>query len=102
MDGNDAAKLKGKRAYRLLSGVRVSNALANNLGRANCRLNDPDVVERVKAVQHRPNERLIELIYTDAKRGRQDACYVGKFDIGESVITMDDGGQKLQFVFTSR
>ena len=96
------AKLKGKRAYRLLSGVRVSNALANNLGRANCRLNDPDVVERVKAVQHRPNEHLIELIYTDAKRGRQDACYVGKFDIGESVITMDDGGQKLQFVFTSR
>lgn len=96
------SKLKGKRAYRLLSNVRVRNALANNLGRANCKLDDPEIVARIKAVQHRPNEHLIELVYSDAKRGRQDACCVGKFDIGESVITMDDGGQKLQFVFTSR
>lgn len=96
------AKLKGQRAYRLLSNIRVSNALANNLGRASCKLDDAEVAERVRAVQHRPNEHLIALNYSDHKRGRQDACYVGAFDIGESVITVDDGGQKLRFEFTGR
>lgn len=96
------AGLKGKRAYALLSRIKVSNALANNLGRAHCKLEDPEVVERVRAVQHRPNEHLIALSYTDPKRGIRDACCVGRFDIGESGFTMTDDAGEVRFVFTGR
>lgn len=97
----DFAKMKGQKAYALLSNIRINTALANNLGRVNCKSDDEALVERVKAVQHRPNERLLALSY-EPRRGRKDLCYVGKFDIGESAITVDDGGREYKFLFTGR
>ena len=95
-------KLKGKKGYALLSRVRVNMALANSFGGVSAKNVAPETAERIAEVRHRPNEKLIVLTYKDPKTGKQDMCYVGKYDIGKSAMTIEDGGTAYEFLFSAR
>ena len=98
-DHPELSKLKGKRAHALLSRIRVDMVVANNLGQVVSNDVDPEQARRILEVKHRPNERLIALKYKNPD-GKVEACYVGKYDIGESSIAIEDSGKRYAFVFS--
>ncbi|MBR0368765.1 MAG: hypothetical protein IJH86_10290 [Clostridia bacterium] len=95
-------KLKGQKAYALLSRVKVNTALANSFGGVSAKNVSAENAERIAQVRHRPNEKLIMLSYADPKTGVQELCYVGKYDIGQSGMTIEDGGTAYEFLFSAR
>ena len=86
------AKLKGKKAYRLLSGVRVAMAASDASGNAPAGGVPSDV-------QHRPNTPLIALTWSAGKNGPKQTCYVGRYDTGYSVLRIPDGAATYAFLF---
>ena len=95
------AKLKGKKAYALLKNVRADMVRANNLGRVASDIGGPETQARNDAITHRPNERLIRLLYTDPATKRQDVCFVGRHDIEATAMELSDGGKTYVFEFGS-
>lgn len=81
----DVARMKGSKAYDVLSNIRVSMVRADQRGRV------PD-----SEAEHRPNDHLIRLTFTDPNTGEQQVCDVGKYDIAPSKLTVTDIGRKYE------
>ena len=88
-------KMKGKKAYALLSNVRLNMTRANNLGQVNASAVKPQSAD----IMHRPNERLISAVYTDPSTKQQAACYVGAHDAEPSELSINDAGHTYTFLF---
>ncbi len=89
----ELSKLKGKKAYALLSNVRVNNAVTDRDGRA------PGESEESES-RHRGNARVVSLTYTDPQTKQETVCYVGRYDIEPTTLTIADGGQEYEFTLT--
>ena len=95
-------KLKGGRARELLKNVKVNMCRANNLGKITSSVGSPESRARNEEIMHRPNESLISLVYTNPGTKAQEACYVGRHDVGASTMDIADGGTTYTFEFSPR
>ena len=89
----DLAKLKGKPAYALLSNVKVNNAVTDRDGRAPGESPEEDS-------RHRGNARVVRLTFTHPQTKQDTVCYVGRYDVEPTVMTLTDGTQSQEFTFT--
>lgn len=90
----ELAKLKGKKAYALLSNVRLNNAMTDRDGRA------PGEPEGEGESRHRGNAKVLRLTWTDPQTKQDTVCYVGRYDIEPTTLVITDGGQDYEFIFT--
>ncbi|MBR2528094.1 MAG: VWA domain-containing protein [Blautia sp.] len=84
----DLAKRKNSKAYDVLSHVKVSMAKADHKGQVSG-----------SEVTHLPNEELIKLTYDNAVTKEQEVCYIGRTDIGDSVLELYDFGRPYEVHF---
>lgn len=87
------AKLKGKKAYALLSNVRMSNVQTDRDGRA------PGESEEGDAL-HRANVRVLCLTYTDPKTKQSETRCVGRYDVTPATLNLSDGSGTYEFTFS--
>ena len=84
------AKYKGKKLYTLLSNVRVNMATADSTGKAPGETGE---------VQHRANSPLISFTLARKKGEKGETVYVGRYDLGTSVLNIVDGGKTYEVLF---
>ena len=92
----ELAKLKGKKAYALLSNVRLNNAMTDRDGIAP---GEP-APEGDGESRHRGNAKVLRLTWTDPQTKQDTVCYVGRYDIEPTTLVITDGGQAYEFIFT--
>ena len=90
----ELAKLKGKKAYALLSNVRLNNAMTDRDGRA------PGEPDDGGESRHRGNAKVLRLTWTDPQTKQDTVCYVGRYDVEPTTLVITDGGQEYEFIFT--
>lgn len=92
----ELAKLKGKKAYALLSNVRLNNAMTDRDGRAPGEPEPQGDGEN----RHRGNAKVLRLTWTDPQTKQDTVCYVGRYDVEPTTLVITDGGQEYEFIFT--
>lgn len=87
------AKLKGKKAYAVLSNVRLNNVFTDRMGRA------PGEAQEGEPL-HRANVKLVRVTYTDPRTHETVTRNVGRYDIAPAVIRVEDGGIGYEITFS--
>jgi len=85
------ARLKGKKAYELLSQVHVGNAVTDQNGKG---------PNEGGEVVHRAKVRVVSLTYANPSTLKQEYRYVGMYDPEPSTLRLSDAGKEYDFTFT--